>query len=273
MKGFFLIFIVLFGFINIKAQYSRRADHFAMRLLVLQRAIKPLYRKPTKNELKAIEPNRNLFNKYAGFLRQSNTGLTKLIEDKGCADNEKIVVVSDECLKYTMPGAGSSFSFRKQNYRIPHLADLTFTDNSFQATGVLVHGIFVNIGDVPIEQVTLQTNGLKYLVEFQPETNYEKSREIELNLIEGIKRDGFLYRRGLYTVENTTFVLRSIAYDGKYMRSLKGVTYNEFNFDKRKDVIVVFRIVEKDKEGNLTILWKQLSDKKSPKISGITKIR
>lgn len=267
MKGFFFIFIILFGFTNIKAQHSgRSADFFARRLLILQRAIKPLYRKPTKKELKTIEPDRRFLNKYSDFLRQPNTGLTKLIADRGCADNTKIVIVSEECLKYTMPGAGSSFSFRKQTYSIARLADITYTDNSFQATGVFLHGIFVNIGDVPLERITLQTEGLKYLAEFQPESDYEKNKEIDLQLAEGIESDGFLYRRGLYIVLNTTFVLRSIAYDGKYMRAIRGVTYDEFDFDKRKDVIVAFRIVEKDEQGNVTILWKKIQESDSPKI-------
>jgi hypothetical protein len=82
----------------------------------------------------------------------------------------------------------------------------------------------------------------------------------------GIRRDGFLYRRGLFIVENTTFALRSIAYEGKHYRAINGLTYNEFDYDKRNDVIVVFRIVEKDEAGNVTILWKELSEKNSPKL-------
>jgi hypothetical protein len=165
-----------------------------------------------------------------------------------------------------MPGAGSSFSFRVETYRIPRLADLTFTDNSFQASGVFLHGIFVNIGDVPLENITLQTNGINYLADFQPEIDYEKAKELDRQLIEGIRQGDFLYRRGLYIVENTTFALRSIAYEGDYYRSIGGITYNELDFDKRRDIIVVFRIVEKDSAGNVTILWKKLQEKESPKI-------
>ncbi len=267
MKGLlFFILLVLTGSANLQAQFSRTRGLTDSQLLSLRKEIEPLYRKPSKKELKAIEPSRELFDKYAEFLRQPNTGLTKLIDDKGCAENTKVVVATDNCLKYTMPGAGSSFSFRMQSYRIPRLADLTFTDKSFQAAGVLLHGIFVNIGNVPLEEVSLQTNGLKYLVDFQPEPDYEKSRVIDLQMTRGVVHDGFLYRRGLFIVENTTFALRSIAYDGKYFRAVNGFTYNEFDFDKRKDVIVVFRIVEKDETGNVTILWKELREKDSPEI-------
>jgi hypothetical protein len=258
------------GYTNINAQFSRMdertADRLTVRFSIMQKVIRPLYRKPSREELEAVEPGAELFDKYADFLRQENTGLTKLIEDTGCAENTKVVVASSDCLKYTMPGAGSSFSFRAQTYRLSRLADITFTNNSFQASGVFIHGIFVNIGDIPLEKVTLQTEGLKYLTDFAPETDYEKSREIDRQLIKGVKSEGFLYRRGLFIVEETTFVLRSIAYDGKYMRSASGVTYNELDFDKRKDVIVAFRIVEKDSDGNVTILWKELQQKDAPKL-------
>ncbi len=265
-KLFFFISLILVSCASSEAQFARTGNMTETRLSILQREVEPLYRKLTKKELKAIEPRRELFEKYAAFLRQPNTGLTKLIDDQGCAENAKVVVVTDNCLKYTMPGAGSSFSFRTQTYRLSRLADLTFTDKSFQAVGVLLHGIFVNIGNVPLEEVTLQTKGLKYLVDFQPEPDYEKGKEIDLRLIEGVKSDGFLYRRGLFVVENTTFALRSIAYGGKYFRAVKELTYNEFDYDKRKDVIVVFRIAEKDEAGNVTILWKELRQKDSPEI-------
>ncbi len=273
MRKIFFILLFLLGCANINAQYSRidegSAERLAVRFSIMQKLIRPLYRKPSKEELEAVEPGAELFNKYADFLRQENTGLTKLIEDTGCAESTKVVVASDKCLKYTMPGAGSSFSFRAQTYRLSRLADITFTDNSFQAGGVFIHGIFVNIGDIPLEKVTLETGGLKYLTEFAPETDYKKSKEIDRQLSKGVKSGGFLYRRGLYIVEDTTFVLRSIAYDGKYMRSASGVTYNELDFDKRNDVIVAFRIVEKDTDGNVTILWKVLQQKDAPELKPV----
>ena len=260
-KVFTFIFLILSSFISVEAQS-------AYQLSALQRLTNPLYRKATKEELKAIAPNRQLLQKYAAFLRQPNTGLTKLVADAGCAQNSKVIVATKECLKYTMPGAGFAYSFRTENYRIPRLADIIFTDNSFQASGVLLHGIFVNVGDVPLEKVTLQTEGLKFLADFQPESDYQKAKEIDRKLTEGIENGGFLYRRGLYAKEDTTFVLRSIAYDGKYFRAINNITYNEFRFDRRRDIIVAFRIVERGADKSVTILWKELSDKKSPKVSG-----
>jgi hypothetical protein len=254
-----LTFVVLFGVFSGEAQIFSRFSIF-------QQAIAPLYRKPSKKELKLVEPGEDLRGKYAEFLRQPDTGLTKLINDKGCAENTKVVVATDDCLKYTMPGAGSSYSFRTETYRIPRLSDITFTDNSFQATGILLHGIFVNIGDIPLEKVSLQTAGMKFLTDFQPEPDFDKAKNVDAQLSVGIKKDNFIYRRALYAVENSTFALRSIAYGGKSFRAVRGVTYDEFDFDKRRDAIVIFRIVQKDKEGNITILWKLIQQKDSPTI-------
>ncbi len=267
MKRFFIfIFLIFAAVANLPAQFARTDSQVERKLIYLRRKVEPLYRKPTEKELKAIAPRRELFEKHAEFLRQPNTGLTKLIDDKGCADNTRVVVATENCLQYTMPGAGSSFSFRTENYRIARLADLTFTDKSFQAAGVLLHGIFVNLGSMPLESVNLQTAGMKYLVEFQPEPDYNKGKQLDQQLTRGVRRDGYLYRRGLYMVENATFALRSIAYAGKYFRAIEGVTYNEFDYDKRRDVIVTFRVVEKDAAGSVTILWKALQEKDSPKV-------
>jgi len=237
-----------------------------MRWMMFERSIKPLYRKPTKEELKAISPTAEDTKKYADFLRQPDTGLIKLAVDSGCAENTKIVVATPECLKYTMPGAGSSYSFRTENYRLRRLADIIYINNSFQSAGILLHGIFVKIGDVPLEDVNLQTKGLNFLVNFQPEADYDKIQEIDRKISEGILIDGFQYRRGLSAIETTTYALRSIAYKGTYPRRAAGISYNELDFDKRRDIIVVFRVVRKHSDGSLTILWKELLRKKSPKL-------
>ena len=229
-------------------------------------SIEALYRKSTKEELQFLAPDKTDFDRYAVFLRQSNTGLIKLAADKGCSNDTKIVVGSTECQAYTMPGAGNSYSFRVRDYRISRISDLTFTSRSFEARGILQQGILVNIGDVSLEQVTLQTRGLKYLVDFAPEADRNKALDNERKFTKGLKNDGFVYARNIDARENTTYILRSIAYRGRYIRSVLGMDYDEMGFDKRKDVIVAFRIVERHTDGSVTILWKRLAERDSPKI-------
>lgn len=222
-----------------------------------------IYRKPSKEESKLLAPGEEDLKKYASFLRQSNTGLIKLIADRGCAEHTNVVNVSEECLKYSMPGAGASFSFRTANYSIRRLSDLTYTDNSFQALGILTHAILVNIGDLPLEQVSLQAKGLKFLTDFQTVTDFDKAREVDRRIFEGIETDDYFYSRSAKTIENATYILRSIAYRGSYYRAFQGVVYDELDFDERKDVIIAFRVIRLDAD-SATILWKELSSQKSP---------
>ena len=243
---------------------------FEQRQSFLQRMVAPFYRKPTKDELKLVAPDAELLEKYAAFLEQEDTGIFKLLVDEGCAERTTVVVATENCLKYRFPGAGNSFSFRTKSYRLRRLADLTFSNKALFAPGVLTHGIMVNIGDVPLENVSFETPGLKFIKEFQPVIEFEKARAVSKQLLNGIKKDGFVYSRAFLAAENTTYVLRSIAYDGRVMRAIGGIAYNELDFDKRKDITVAFRIVGQDANGSVTILWKELSRKDSPKFKKLT---
>jgi hypothetical protein len=122
----------------------------------------------------------------------------------------------------------------------------------------------VKLGDVPLESITLQSKGLKYLTDFVPSSDTENLAKFDRLLIDGIKIDGFIYGLGLYATDQTTYALRSIAYKGKVERFVNGITYNELDFDKRRDIIVAFRILEKEPNGNITIAWKILSNENAP---------
>lgn len=227
--------------------------------------LQKLYRKPTKAELKLLAPGKEDLRKYSEFLRRSNTGLIKLIADRGCAEYTNVVNVSPDCLQLSMPGAGSSYSFRTESYRIRRLSDLTYADNALNSSGILAHAILVNIGNVPLETVSLQANGLEFLNEFETTDDFEKAKEIDRRINQGIENNGFNYSRRAVAAVNTTYVLRSIAYRGNYYRAVQGFTYDELDFDQRRDITVAFRIVRRDAD-SITILWKELRNQKSPSI-------
>lgn len=224
-----------------------------------------IYRKPSDKELDILSVDKNDLKKHAAFLRQSQTGLTRLMADRGCAESPNVIYVAEECRKYQMPGAGSSFSFREKNYRLRRLSDLTYDAGGFRSSGLLSHAILVNIGDAPIETISLQTSGLKFLTAFETVTDFELARQADKKITGGIESDGFFYSRRAEAKENTTYVLRVIAYRGNLYRSLDGVVYDELDFDERRDVTVAFRIVSRD-EQSVTIIWKILSDQKPPTI-------
>jgi hypothetical protein len=244
-------------------EYNRRINN-SVRSAALQ-TINNIYRKPNKEESKLLAAEKDDLKRYAPFLRGSNTGLTKLMIDRGCAEYTSVLNASEECRNYSMPGAGSSFSFRTENHRIRRLADLTYRDDSFYSPGILSHSILVNIGDFPLEQITMQTNGMKFLTDFEIVTEFEKAREIDKQINDGVENGGFFYSRKAEAAENTTYVLRVVAYRGSYYRAVQGFVYDELDFDERRDVTVAFRIVRRNDE-SVTILWKILSNQKSPAI-------
>lgn len=225
-----------------------------------------LYRKPTIEELQSIAPNQKDQEKYAYFIKHNKAGLVRLVPDFGCNENNKLVVNAENCLRYSMPGNGSAFSFRTKNYRIWRLADLIFTKNNLLAGSIFSQGILVNLGDISLEEVDLNHEGAEFLLKFEPKKERQEARNQDLEIAKGINFGKYLYRRNLEMIENATYILRTVAYKGKFLRAEKGIVYDEFEFDKRKDVIVAFRIIRKDADGSITFIWKELQRKDSPKL-------
>ena len=86
--------------------------------------IRDLYRKPTARETAILAPSKKLNDIYADLLSQKRTGIVKLNTDSQCSENTEVVTAAAECSRYNIPGAGTSYSFRFDSYRIPRLADL-----------------------------------------------------------------------------------------------------------------------------------------------------
>lgn len=225
-----------------------------------------LYRKPKEAETEILKPDEQHFQKYAEFLKEKDTGIFKLIPDQGCDGEGKIVNASPECANYDFPGAGSSYSFRLQNYRIRRLADISLVKNSLSTQSVFNGAIYVVLGDIPIEEVNLNTPGLKFLQNYKPVKNSKEALEMAQTFARGVKQDGHIYGRGVFATKDNTFAMRSIAYRGKFRRSEAGVVYNELDFDKRRDIIVAFRVIDVGEDGSATIVWKILRETKAPKL-------
>lgn len=225
-----------------------------------------IYRKPGKEEISSLAVAELLRAKYAGFLSTLNTGIVKLSAESACVTDADVLVASERCLNFQMPGGGAAYSFRTESYRLPRLADIILLNGTLKTGGVFQQVVFTEIGDVPIEDISLNTIGINYLVKMVTVRDSDEFMRYESEIVKGIASDGFIYRKGQLPKENTTYALRSIAYRGKYIRTVNGLEYNELDFDKRRDIIVAFRIIDKDAGGNLTIVWKSLKDVEAPKL-------
>lgn len=245
-------------------------DNSLRNIKLIPQEVHNLYRKSKKEEKEILQPDQENLVKYSNFLRQRKTGITKLIASSECAENSNVVIASEKCLKYSMPGAGASYSFRINDYRIKRLADLTFVDGKFSAFGLLTQAIFVEIGDISLDAVDPNTDPIKFLTDFQPLSDFSHFKETHQQLVTtGIKHNNFVFKREITPQINKTYAFRSIAYNGESLRSFEGESYNEFSFDQRKDVIIIFQVIEIEPNQSITFIWKELSRKNSPKLKNL----
>ena len=235
-------------------------------MMLRQRYVDPLYRKPTDEELKAVAVDQAIRTRFADVLAMPKAGIFKLIPDRGCAESLSVVSASDDCSKFNFPGAGNAFSFRTNNYRPRSLADLTFRSDGFFVPGEMVNGMMVDLGDVPVGSVDKTANGLDYLANFQPATDRQSFETKSATLKRGVVSGQFRYASSAKLAIDRTYAIRSIAYRGEIIKTIQGATYNELDFDKRRDVIVVFRPVAIDPDGAVTIVWHEIRNIEAPKI-------
>jgi hypothetical protein len=242
------------------------SDRLSDRVVLLQRIIGPLYRNPSHKDLAAMMPNPGTVQKYSAFLNNEETGIFMLVPDLGCVYSDRIVSVKEECLRYSFPGAGNSFSFRTERHRLRHLADITYVDDKLRITGIFMQGMIAEIGDVPIESVTLSTPGMKFLTNFQATTVPEEVVMFNESFTAGVKSGQHVYSKEVDPKLDRTYILRVVAYRGKVIRSAGGVRYNELDYDKRRDAIIAFRVVEMGPDKQVTIVWRKLSETEAPKL-------
>lgn len=259
------LFLIIIFLPNIFAQFDSE-DYYLQRSKYFN-YVEAMYRKPSEKELKTVAVESELIEKYKTFLSKNNTGIFRFMPDFGCNENKNVVVIKEECQKYTMPGGASSFSFRRNIYRLRRLADLSYKEGIFFSGSKYTQGIIGVMGDVDLEKISLNSVGIKQLSEFVPAAEYSTIEKQYKKIEQGLIVSGVLFSNKLKSKEKITYVLRSIAYRGKsYQAVADRLVYDEFEFDKRFDILIAFRVVKKEKDGSLIILWKELERKESPKI-------
>jgi hypothetical protein len=153
---------------------------------------------------------------HAEFLNQPDTGLIRLLprekfDTATYKENKKAI---------TIRGGGSYYSFVRLTHEYGQGSDLELAKGSLVTGFTGGHsGSLVNLGEVPLETVSLETNDVKGLVIDVPKKKTPQSR-VPVQL-------------------NSTYVLRSID-------------------SGSSDVLVAFKVVRIDSDESAIILWKLL---------------
>lgn len=209
---------------------------------------------PNSAEKLLLAPSPELQEQFAEFLELPNTGLIRMYPP-----GRKRVISVPDLATGRRPGFGryaSLYSFTKakhgnslNGYVDPRLgwAELLLINGRF-ITGFNGEalGVLVALGDVPLETVTPETDGVTGLTNITPPADYFEAVSLSRRNRAGFALDKFRYGSSLPVAENTTYVLRSTS-------------------NKRADILVGFRVVRLEENGSLTLLWRKLKVYPKPK--------
>ena len=200
----------------------------------LQNEIQSLREQLKVKEDELLAPSAEDRSRFAEFLSQRDTGIARLMPREKYRD------------KLTIREGGAYYSFTRLSNSYdadPQIA----LEQGILSTGFVGadFGFLTSLGDTPLEKIDLASQAVTYLAEFVAPAPEPSARDEQRRTGAGFINAGQTYRRSIPAVINHTYILRSISYD-------------------RFDVLVAFRVVRKDTDGSLTLLWKKLKEFPTP---------
>ena len=260
----FLTFSTLvFGQLTTEQEYERKGVKETLERLENQRVslpkIKRFYGKLTKEQEKRITPSDENVTKYRQFLNLSKTGIVKILPNPKC--DPRIVNANDlKCIQgLPIVGMGSRYSFSEESHSVLFKSDISYSDNNLSVGFTpLLLGLIVDLGDLDINSVNPNTEEIQFLTRFLPAKRFSeipKQREL---FAKGFEYNGKIYNTKVLAGLNRTFAMRSVNY--YRVRYYRWVNYYD-------DITLIFRIIDIDSEGEITLIWKELKKDSKLKIS------
>lgn len=254
------VFVVLLISVDYASAQLQRPS-----LTVIQRSGSFILRtRPNREQKRRLQPNPQDLAKYAGFLEQPRTGIFRLMPDVGCTENVNVIRADATCLNYVPES--SYYSFREKEHTIEMLADIRLRNGYLISDGILSQGIMVSLGDVELEKIASSAEGLEFLSNFAPHTQGFEAQKQYIEMMRGVKVGKYEYKKAHPSIENTTYALRVVAYRGNVFRSFRGYRFDVLDGDKRIDLTLAFRIIRKDADGSVTLLWKEIARRDAPRL-------
>jgi hypothetical protein len=112
------------------------------------------------------------------------------------------------------------------------------------------NGMLANLGDVALDELTVDDPRTAFLLAYKPPREAAKVRCERLEFSKGVTTNGQLYKTGLPIQVNSTYLMRTTD------RS-------------QSDVLVAFRVVREDLDGSITLAWKLLKEFQPTKIENV----
>ncbi len=214
------------------------------------------------------------------FLKQKKTGILFFSVKQPCAfeisknkneirvmSNDDLERIAKECPARNFRGETQHFSFRLKRYVPSEQADLSYNGNALYSNGMFGNSVLATLGNVPIEELDLDSKGMSGLRDIVPAKNPVEADDRQKMIEKGFVVGDIPYSRGVVPTVNTTYALRVIAYNVPFEKVNtylgNGKTSSPLFGDERADIIVAYRIIAIDPSG-ITVIWKELQRKSSP---------
>jgi hypothetical protein len=144
---------------------------------------------------------------------------------------------------------GAYYSFTRLTHEYGYGSDLSLERGQFGVGFAGAdYGFITNLGNVPLESITLDTPEAKRLAVYA-RARQESDARLEYRRFQaGAEIDGVKVNSRVPMQRNSTYLLRAINYD-------------------QADVLVAFKVVEIDSDGAPLILWKRLKRYSTPQLA------
>lgn len=184
-----------------------------------------------------LSPSKEDRRAHAEFLSQPGTGLVRLLPREKWDG------------KLSTRGGGSYYSFTRLTHEYGNGSDISLEQNMLSVGFAGANfGFMANLGDVPLETVTGETEGVRYMASFQTPSLEPDARKAQRQFGGGFQSEQWAYKDRMPVSVGSTYVLRSVNYESS-------------------DVLVAFRVVRKDSDGSLVLLWKLLQEFPRPTLA------
>jgi len=172
---------------------------------------------------------------YAEFLQQPDSGITRLLP-RETFDNKNTL---------TTRGGGAYYSFTRRTHEYGLGTQVGLEQDTLGTSFYGAdYGMLARLGNVPLNTLNLDNPAAKFLASYEAVSEEPQARSEYGRFSNGVRVDDVLYKTHQQAIVNNTYVLRAIHYSDS-------------------DVLVAFRIVRKELDDSVIILWRVL--KKYPK--------
>jgi hypothetical protein len=177
---------------------------------------------------------------FTAFLSQPQTGLVRLLPRETYDGNGK--------RRLAISGGGAYYSFARSTHEYGHGSDIALEQGELSVGFAGAdYGLLLNLGDISLDQVVSDHVATRALLDYTPPIKEAEVRGEKRKLWQGIELSGFNFKSRVPAKLSNTYLLRSVSID-------------------RSDTLIAFRVVRKDSDGSLILVFKMLKKFPVPKM-------